>query len=339
MRCPRCGDDNLPGLPRCFSCAASLTEPLPPPPTQLPRVRALNPLAQKTRPPFGISASSLSPSSLLSVIQRLPLPSAGGLRSSAAGFGGALMGLIPGLPAWRAGRPGLAVAAALALLLALLLVLVTWRHASSPQAMSLVWILLFASACTGAWLELRLAPAWRIVATLSAALTVIFGLRTLSLVIQGAFFTELNVDGVGQLAGGALLLRDVEIEELVTGDLVAVEQGGGQRFEGYGQVVVGPILALPGQTLSDCEGGWCVDGEPVEVPPLNPAARLPRVGQPLLVPTGSVVLLAAPIQAVPEDHLIGRVWYRWSPVEQRGPVVWPPSHPLPTVPTQAPGGR
>ena len=51
---------------------------------------------------------------------------------------------------------------------------------------------------------------------------------------------------------------------------------------------------------------------------------------PLPIPPGAA-LLSDPVSFVEPSELLGRLWYRWQPAADRGPLRWPPSPPEPPL--------
>jgi len=305
MECPRCSEDNLPGLPACMGCGLDLSAPPPEPPALVPTVRAKNPLAQKSRPkPTPAKPQRTWPSQLAFL--------APFLRAT-------LWGVVPGLGALVRGdrRRGLQLLGGL--LGCGLLYLLLWRF----SAQSFVLVGALSLVLTSIIQEQRARVPARVRS--NEVPGVLLAIAAMLMVwVSGATAFQILVPVVAVAQGpnldaGHFLLRETPMSELRRGQLVA--QGYWAPFDG--NLRVAPIIALPGQKVeSNGAGRVLVDGAPPLVPALrggNPARYVVES-----VPDDHVVLLDNSVAPVPIDHLAGVLHYRWLPHASRGPIDWPP---------------
>ncbi len=305
MECPRCSEDNLPGLPACMGCGLDLGAPPPEPPALVPTVRATNPLVRKARPtPTSAKPQRTWPSQLVFLAPYL--------RAT-------LWGIVPGLGALARGdrRKGLQLLGGL--LGCALLYLMLWR----VRVQGVVLIGALSLVLTSIIQEQRArVPARTRSNEVPGVLLAIAAMLMVWVCGALAFDAWAPMIGLAQgpnLDAGQFLLRDTPMNELRRGQLVAVEAGMFNR----NNLRVAPIIALPGQAVeSNGRGRVLVDGAPPGVPPLrggNPPAWVVEA-----VPDGHVVLLDYSLAPVPVHNLTGVLYYRWLPQASRGPIDWPP---------------
>jgi len=316
VRCPRCGEDNLPGLQACLGCGQDLSSD----PSELeiatrPRVRAANPLAGPQRPER----------------PRRPL-----IRVSDAGviltrrvFAALLWGLLVGLGPWRRGDQRTAALLLVALAGCVGLWFALWYSAIQPVAwMGVLSVLATSAVIEARAREPRLTMEHSIVVTLFA-LSMALWVHVAAAFAYDSFWPRVVIPDTMAMEGGAFLVDPVIDGELEVNDLVAV--GALPRFWQLAPepVEAGPVLALPGQRVEVDDGVLLVDGAPTQVQILNPRAVPRLVGADgMLVPEGMVAVLIDPITLMRPEDLLGRISYRWTPAAERGPLQWPPPQAL-----------
>lgn len=317
MECPRCGEDNLPGLAHCLGCGRPLAPAAAPAasiPT-VPRVAPRNPLARASAPSARPRRAWLADAQLALFLRVL--------RAAA-------WGLLPGLGAWRRGQRRRALAFAVAPLLALLLWLALWRSELQPLA----WMGALSVIATSCLEEARarvppVSPAGHALAFgLSLALALL--LHAIVLIGSGQLFPRISVVEQAALPGGHFLVRPTRVQALVVDDLIVIGQISPWWSFAPATLQVGSVLATEGQVVEVVDDQLRVDGLPPRAHPLNPAARAPALPTVrLVVPPGAVAAYTDPVQLVAQDRLAGRITTRWLPAADRGPLQWPPVEPSP----------
>jgi len=288
----------MPGLADCFGCGRSLSEEAPAAPAAFaPRVRAANPLAR-----------------------RLPVARRPRLRALREVLSIVADGLVPGRAARRQGETTLGTVLAGAAALGLIIGVLTLGSPYTGWGQ-----LLFASAVlTSVATETHRrtwypAPWGALIGGLFAAAAVLL-LRFGSLWAFRLAVPQVTIPHTERLAGGVYLTAPVaSVPDRDTLCVTPLERGFGPLTRE--RLLVGPVLALPGETVENDGYEILVDGQRTGIVPINAGVAWTR--EPLVVPNGHVVLYAHPLTAVPIEAVRELTW-RWAPSYAAGPVAWPP---------------
>ena len=312
MECPRCGENNLPGLPNCLGCGRPLLADHAAPVVTVPKVTTKNPLGQH----YIAEGMSAAERGRRDLAFRFLTPRA--LLFFRAMFA-TLKGWLPGLgPFLRKEYPALRAFLAAWVILSILMAL-TWTSDANGWVMVGIQTLLITAGATEAYRvlpELRPAPRW--------VASAIFGWAGMALqmavlfLIFNTWWMEVDIMyGTPTLPAGVYLgernLRGgVEVGEFVVAADEAME-------------LIAPVIAVAGQEVASERGQVWVDDKEVDV------ERLTRQVQPhrratFVVPDGQVVLLNLDLEPRRISRLTGRIIWRWTPSQQRGNVppvsVW-----------------
>ena len=322
MECPRCQEDNLPGLERCLGCGQDLAAEVARPVATVPRVQAANPLRARP-PPVAPAGPRRIEDAQLTLFLRV-------LRAAA-------WGLLPGLGAGLRGDRRLALLLGGAFLLCGLAWLAMWH----VPLQSLAWAAALSVIATACFHEARArvalpgAPGQALALGLALALAMLVQAGVLT--ASGVVLPRVALGDQPNLPGGHFLVEPVPLEELSVDDLVVIGELPRWWQLAGGSVQVASVLALPGQQVRREGDQVLVDGEPARAHALNPQARVPLVGPEVgQVPAGAVAVYTDPVRLVRAERLAGRVHWRWLPHADRGPVDWPPGAPLAPAPAPAP---
>jgi hypothetical protein len=310
MECPRCGEDNLPGMARCFRCGIDLAAPAPvdDPVPLVPRVRTASPLrAGPIRKPRKQARFRV-------FLPRVP-------RRFVAMLGWGFAGLVPGLEpalrrAWRE-----AAAWAAGLVVAALLLLLLWKSHLWPLAASASWILCGTTACRAAYARgTDIASGARFVAAFCCALMAVASARfaVAGLVSLRYLRVDVRFDQT-YITRGSYLVDRSRNDWASSGTVVAWRQLG-EGWYWNEPVALAPVLALPGQHVASSRRELLVDDRPVLVDVLVPG-RAVFPTRDFIVPDGTVAILGANLEPVPKDEVLGPVTYRYLPSDQRGPYL------------------
>ena len=318
MDCRRCGEPNLPGLTDCFSCGRPLSEPVPELSAYTPKVSARNPLERRARPRLSRpqrAAPEFAPQSRVALLRAAP----------PALWPALIFGWVPGLIALSQGERGRAALqlVLLGLSVAASALALVWGPQHMNLTFALTWICWSLSPVQA--LLSALEPRYARPAALPIALALTLAVGTLVRFGVGeardAVVPMVRIPEQSGLAGGTFLVRPYRDEAPQIGDLVAAEQG---RFN---DSVVAPVIALEGQTVTPAGQSLEVDGVLTDVLPVDRSEQGYAInwGRSHITPgPDEVVLYINPLRVVPEREIVGRVFYRWTPFEDRGPVSWPP---------------
>lgn len=316
MECPRCGEDNIPGLAACLACGRDLSAAPPPAGPTRPRVRAANPLR---RP-----AARKRPGRV--VVRDRSVLLFGEIMLAA------LRGLPPGLGAWRRGDHRAAALLAGGAVACLLGWGLLWHSALQPLAWAGFISVLASSCLTEVRARIEGPGMGHHLAGFGFSLALALCLHVVVVVAFDVAFPRVVVATTGDLPGGHFVVEQVELTDLQVDDLLAVG-----FLPRWWQLVpepvqIAPVLAMPGQVVTRDGPLLLVDGQPAQAHALNPGGGMPPVPQPLTVPDGQVAVLTSPVQMVRPDRIAGRLSYRWLPQADRGPFHWPPTTPEPGSP-------
>ena len=263
MRCPRCQQDNLPGLPACMACGQDLAAPLVRPASTVPQVEVANPLAPARRP-------SAPP-------RRAPGLAPPGLRVLGGMLHAAAWGLVPGLGALQRRDRRLAAVLVGALLACALGLGLTWTSVIQPS----FWMLGLSVLASSIYLEIRArtvqdGPSYAGAAVLLSA-SLALCLHALAAFSFDTWLPRVSLPTTQSLPAGQFMVERVQLQDLAPDQLVAV--GEQPRFWQLltPPVEVAPVLALAGQEVRVEEGRVLVDGLPSTVAALNPRSRAPAL--------------------------------------------------------------
>ena len=123
----------------------------------------------------------------------------------------------------------------------------------------------------------------------------------------GEFLNQTGFDG----RGGTFFVEE-GVTAFVPGELAVTDRNR-----------VATVLAVGGEEIEERDGAYYVNDVVREVTPIN-EARLPELRGPIEIPVGSILLLEPRPRPRTMVEIRGRIWYRWAPAADRGPVVWPP---------------
>ncbi len=283
----------MPGLTRCFACGRPLAAAESP--IAAPRVRAANPFARaapaSTRPtqPLRYTGPAVVAAALGGLV-----PGASALVRRDRAWGWAC------LAAFGAGWAG---------------VFLAWER---PAVLAFAWALVFGAIAASTAREVVARLGARPRAVLVAAtlgLAAVIAWNTAFEVVTNLAVAPIAVARAERLSAGRYLTTPVVAPTPDT--LVAARADAGRT-----EWVVAPVLATARQQIELFDGRVYVDGAPTPVTPLVGAVIPPF--DPFVVPDDHVVLYAAPLRPLPVGAIRGRIHYRLSPVDARGPVTWPP---------------
>ena len=272
----------------------------------MPNVRARSPLSRNERPkkPW---------------LSQTPVGRQKALRNWAEGLIGAWLGTIPLATLVIRKRHTAALVQALGFVVGGGLLYLWWTHPLQWVAWFLIGSAWVSGMMAEAHTRMNAAEPARTIASFGFSIGSALVFRAAILTVLYLSYPAIQLQDVRDRADGLYFLEEVPLADYQVGDLVAFRP---DYQAGY--VSVAPIIAEAGQTVQN--QGFDIFVDDADEPEIG-TARSPTgtyESRNLTVPTGELVVYELPLRTRHSSDFLGRVAYQWSPVNERGPVRWPP---------------